>query len=98
MGPTVPTGRPTGSVIHMETPNPLPVLKRGQGFALVGLFAALCSMWVLPLGLGPIGMVLGGIAIARGESRGRWVIAIAAGCMVVGLILNLLPDSFVFSG
>lgn len=82
----------------VETPNPLPRLQRGQGFALVGLFAALCSAWFLPLGLGPIGMVLGGVAIWRGEPRGRWVIAIAAGCMIIGLILNLLPDSFVFSG
>jgi hypothetical protein len=69
-------------------------LKRGQGCALAGLFFAAWAVWVLPYLFGPVGMVLGGIAYARGERRGRWVALIALVGMVAGIVFALLPDKF----
>jgi hypothetical protein len=67
-------------------------LKRGQGFALAGIFFAGWAVWVLPWLFGPIGMLFGGIAYARGERRARWVVLIAFIAMIVGLLFGLLPD------
>jgi hypothetical protein len=39
-------------------------------------------------------MVLGGIAYARGERRGRWVVLAAAIGTLLGLMFGLLPDKF----
>jgi hypothetical protein len=75
-------------------PSSMLMLKRGQGCALAGLFFAAWAVWVLPWGFGPLGMVFGGLAYARGERRGRWVILIAAVGMVAGILFALLPDKF----
>jgi hypothetical protein len=69
-------------------------LRPGQGCALTGLFFAGWSVWVLPWAFGPLGMLLGGIAYARGERRGRWVVLVAAVAMVFGILFALLPDKF----
>ena len=44
--------------------------------------------------LGPIAVVLGVLAILRGEPRGKWVILAALVCMLLGLGLMALPDDF----
>jgi hypothetical protein len=77
-----------------ERPTPTK-LQPGQGCALFGLGLAAMAIFVFPLGFGPAGMVLGTISFLRGERRGRWVIALAALGMVLGLLLGLLPDKFV---
>jgi hypothetical protein len=69
-------------------------LRRGQGCALAGLFFAGWAVWVLPYFFGPLGMVFGGLAYARGERRGRWVVLIALVGMVAGILFGLLPDKF----
>jgi hypothetical protein len=53
------------------------------------------AVFVLPLVLGPAGMVFGTLAAVRGERRGRWIVALAALGMVLGLLLGMLPDRFV---
>jgi hypothetical protein len=80
-------------VPESRSPNML-TLRRGQGCALAGLFFAGWSVWVLPYLFGPLGMVFGGLAYARGERRGRWVVLIAAIAMVCGIVFALLPDKF----
>ena len=77
-----------------EQPTPTK-LQPGQGCALFGLALAAMAIFVFPLGFGPAGMVLGAISFVRGERRGRWVIALAALGMVLGLLLGMLPDKFV---
>ena len=62
---------------------------------MFGLALAAMAIFVFPLGFGPAGMVLGAISFVRGERRGRWVIALAALGMVLGLLLGMLPDRFV---
>jgi hypothetical protein len=70
-------------------------LKRGQGFALAGAVAAAWAVFVAPLVLGPLGVMLGGVAFVRGERRGRWVVLAAVVGLGLGLVLNALPDKFV---
>jgi hypothetical protein len=81
-----------------STPAPAPAargLQRGQLCALLGLVASGWAVFIFPLVLGPTGMLLGGIAMLRGERRGRWVILVASVALVLGVILDLLPDKFV---
>ena len=70
-------------------------LQRGQGLALAGSVAAAWAVFLAPLVLGPVGMMLGGLAFLRGERRGRWVVAAAVVATGLGLLLNALPDRFV---
>jgi ABC-type spermidine/putrescine transport system permease subunit I len=65
--------------------------KPGQIAAVIGVFSAGLAVFVVPVVLGPVGMVLGAYAWARGERRGRWVIVIAIVAMGLGLLGNLLP-------
>ena len=62
---------------------------------MLGLVASGWAVFIFPLVLGPAGMLLGGIAMLRGERRGRWVVLVAAVALVLGVILELLPDKFV---
>jgi hypothetical protein len=66
-------------------------LRPGQLSAIFGVFLAGFAIWIVPLILGPLAMIFGGVAIYRGEERGRWVIGIAAICIVLGLIVHSLP-------
>jgi hypothetical protein len=72
-------------------------LRPGQLSAILGVFAAGFAIWILPWILGPIAMVFGGVAMARGERRGLWVIGIAAVCIALGVIVHALPSEIVGS-
>jgi hypothetical protein len=85
----------TGSVTSVETTGPERHLEPGQMSAIVGLFAAGCAVWFFPLAMGGLGMLAGGVAFARGERRGRWVVLIALAGLALGLLVNLLPERFV---
>jgi hypothetical protein len=61
------------------------------------LFLAGFAVFVAPLVVGPAAMVLGAVAYFRGERRGRWVVALAVLCTVLGLLVGLLPDKFVMN-
>ena len=78
----------------MDGPSTTKTLKPGQASAIWGVFFAGLAVWVLPYTFGPLGMVLGGIAYARGERRGRWVVLAAAIGTLLGLMFGLLPDKF----
>lgn len=69
-----------------------------QSSLVFGCIAAGMAIWLLPYVFGPLGMIFGGMAAVRGDRRGRWVIALAAFCLVLGLIVNLVPDHILFSG
>ena len=69
-----------------------------QSTLVFGCVAAAMAIWLLPYVFGPVGMIFGGVAVMRGDRRGRWVIALAAFCLVLGLIVNLVPDHILFSG
>jgi hypothetical protein len=74
-----------------------PGLKPGQLAALIGGAVGLLSMWVLPWLLGPIGIILGFVAIKRGEPRAKWVILASVVAMGIGFVIESLPDEFVTS-
>ena len=72
--------------------------RRPQSSSLVfGCVAAAMAIWLLPYVFGPVGMAFGAAALVRGDRRGRWVIAAAAFGLVLGLIVNLVPDHILFS-
>jgi hypothetical protein len=66
-------------------------LRPGQLPAILGVFAAGFAIWIIPWILGPPAMVLGGIAMYRGERRGLWVIAAAVVCIGLGIVVHALP-------
>ena len=66
-------------------------LRPGQLPAIVGVFLSGFAIWIVPLVLGPLAMIFGGVAMYRGERRGLWVIGVAAVCIVLGLIVYALP-------
>ena len=72
----------------------LPALRRGQGCALWGAALAAMSIFIFWYVLGPIALVLGILAVVRGEPRGKWVILAAVVCMLLGYGLMALPDDF----
>jgi hypothetical protein len=53
------------------------------------------SIFILWWILGPAAIVLGVLAVLRGEPRGKWVVLAAVVCLLLGLGLSLLPDHFV---
>ena len=73
-----------------STPLPPGRLPACFGFGVAGL-----AMWVFPLVLGPIAVVLGLVALRRGEWLGRWVVLAGIVGLVLGLVIEALPDSFV---
>jgi hypothetical protein len=66
-------------------------LRPGQLPAILGVFAAGFAVWIIPWILGPLAMVLGGIAMYKGERRGLWVIGLAAVCIGLGIVVHALP-------
>ena len=89
--------RPSTYVRRVEQ-RPSPAgLQPGQGCALAGFILAGLAIFVFPFVLGPAAMLLGAVAELRGERRGRWVVALGALGLVLGLLLGLLPDKFVMS-
>jgi hypothetical protein len=70
-------------------------IQPAQGIAVLGAGVAGMAIFVIPFVLGPVAMILGWLAIRKGESRGKWVIVAAPVCIVLGLLLAMLPDKFV---
>lgn len=77
------------------SPPPTRKLQPGQAAAIWGVAAAAWAVFLVPLFFGAVGVALGGYAWWRGERRGRWVVLAAVVCMLFGLGLGLMPDSFV---
>ena len=81
-----PTSAPTERTRHLAP---------GQAAAIWGVVAVGWAVFLLPPFFGTVGFALGGYAWWRGERRGRWVMVAAVAAIVVGLLINLLPDWFV---
>jgi hypothetical protein len=81
------------------TPGPSPEAKarKAQSSVVFGCVAAAMAVWLLPYVFGPVGMAFGAAAVANGDRRGRWVIAVALVGLVLGLIVNQIPDHILFS-
>ncbi len=89
---------PTPSTEHPPAPSSGSLqLRPGQLAAIAGSFAAGFAIWILPYFLGPLAMVLGGVAIYQGERRGRWVIVAGIVCLGLGILVHALPDKIIGS-
>ena len=66
----------------------------GRAWAVAGIVSGILAVAILPIILGPLGVVLGAVGYAKG-SRGTGIAAIVAG--VLGLVLGLLLAAFLLS-
>jgi hypothetical protein len=79
------------------TPSPGAGARTAPSSLVFGYVAAAMAIWLLPYVFGPVGMVFGAAALGRGDRRGRWVIVAAACGLVLGLVVNQIPDHILFS-
>jgi hypothetical protein len=67
----------------------------GRICTIVGFGLAGFAVWIFPYVLAPLALVFGVVALRRGESLGKWVIAAAVLGLVLGLVIEALPTKFV---
>ncbi|MBM3674443.1 MAG: hypothetical protein FJW88_05715 [Actinobacteria bacterium] len=87
MAPTDPSPRPP------VTPNQGP--PPGRVVLVLGFAFAAFAIWVFPPLLGGIGIILGLVAVRKGERLGWWVVGAGVVGALLGLGLNALPQNFV---
>ncbi|MEP7026717.1 MAG: hypothetical protein ABJB47_23505 [Actinomycetota bacterium] len=68
---------------------PVPAATR-NGYSTAGIILGSLAFLILPVILGPAGLILGGIAMSRGESRGVVALVVSATGTVVGILLGAL--------
>ena len=76
--------------------NATPGRPRGRGWSIAGLVSEVLAVFLIPVLLGPLGVVFGIVGFARGD-RGLGIAAIVVSVigLVVGLILGALLLSLV---
>ncbi len=79
----------------MQSRPPTQGIQPEQGLAVLAAGIAGMAIFVIPLVLGPVAMIVGWLAMRKGEPRAKWVILAAPVCVVLGLLLAALPDKFV---
>jgi hypothetical protein len=67
----------------------------GRICAIAGFGLAGFAVWIFPYVLAPVALVLGVIALRRGEQLGKWVIVAAVVGFALGLLIAALPTKFV---
>lgn len=68
--------------------------KSGRGWAIAGIISGLSAIVLLPIILGPAGVVLGIVGFVKG-SRGLGVTAIVAG--ILGFVLGFVLSAILIS-
>ena len=65
--------------------------RQGRGWAIAGIVSGVLALRILPIVLGPLGILLGIVGYAKG-SRRTGVVAIVAGALglVIGLVLTFV--------
>jgi uncharacterized membrane protein HdeD (DUF308 family) len=79
-------------------PSPAAPARQASSSIVFGSVAAAMAIWLLPYVFGPVGVIFGVNALLHGDRRGRWVIVVAVVGLVLGLIVNVIPDHILFSG
>ena len=73
------------------SPEDRPARGRGRNLAIAGIVCGAVSFVVLPILLGPLGIVLGILGLTRGERRlGTIAVVVSVLGLVVGFILSYL--------
>jgi hypothetical protein len=63
---------------------------RGRPFTIAGLVCGLISIFLIPIVLGPLGIIFGFVGYSRGDRKGLWVGIGSIVCMAIGLALGYL--------
>ena len=63
---------------------------RGRPFTIAGLVCALVGIFLLPIILGPLGIIFGFVGYGRGDRKGLWVGIGAIACTALGLALGYM--------
>jgi hypothetical protein len=73
------------------SPEDRPARGRGRSPAIAGLISGAVSFLVIPILLGPLGVLLGILGLARGERRlGTTAVVVSVLGLVVSVILSFL--------
>ena len=65
----------------------------GNGYSTAGIILGSVAFLFFPIICGPVGLVMGGIAKSRGESRADTALIVSGLGLVVGLILGIVAFS-----
>lgn len=65
----------------------------GNGLSIAGIICGAIAFLFFPVLFGPIGLVLGGVALSRKEPKATIALAVAGTGTVVGMILGILAFS-----
>jgi hypothetical protein len=64
--------------------------KPGKGFAIAGLICAILSAGILPIVLGPLGVIFGSISWSKNNTFGMISTLVAIPCMVLGMLFGII--------
>lgn len=70
-----------------------PTTNPGRVFTILGFIFGGLAILFLPIILGPVGAVLGGVGKYKGDPLGTWAIVVA----IVGMILGFVLGAFILS-
>jgi len=62
----------------------------GKGFAIAGLVCGIIALLLLPILLGPLGVIFGSIAWSKGSKFGMVATVVTIPCMVLGMLFGLM--------
>lgn len=66
-------------------------------YGAASIIVGFCSFLVVPLVLGPAGIILGALALAQGDSRGAWGILLGIAGPVVTVVMAGVLFAFVLT-
>ena len=71
--------------------NATPGRPRGRGWSIAGIISGVLAIFLLPIVLGPSGVVFGIVGLVRGD-RGLGITAVVVGVLglVIGLVVGVL--------
>jgi hypothetical protein len=91
--PSMPLPRPGAAPSGEAAPKPP---ADGNGYSTAGIILGAIAFLFFPIICGPAGLILGGIAKSKGESRAVVALVVSGTGMIVGFILGALVSSLHF--
>lgn len=60
----------------------------GRTLSIVAFVLAAVAVFVIPIVLGPIAAILGGVAMSKGDPLGKWALTAGIAATIVGMALG----------
>lgn len=60
----------------------------GRTLSIVAFVLAAVAVFIVPIILGPIAAILGGVAMRKGDSLGRWALAAGIAATIIGMVVG----------